>query len=237
MSDKQTEQRTESISSVVTESTETESVTSNYKVLGKMIDENGVGVLGQNDATSGTPIGVRGAVPNATGGYGLYTTDDLFVDGTCHLRDVVARRADISNVGVEAVLSSDFQIPNERETTVVFNTTFFDDTDNFDTTSGAYTLPYAGDYQIDVGIDWSEEKSFADGDLSYLFVSVNDATRVVEKTNYAGGPYPKITVSKVVKGLSEGNVLTVDVYQATGGSRSVHGGSRAASWFCINKIA
>ena len=54
-------------------------VTSSYKVLGQLDDRSGVGVLGQNDAESGTPIGVQGAVPNASGGYGLYTAQDAFV--------------------------------------------------------------------------------------------------------------------------------------------------------------
>ncbi|QCC51744.1 hypothetical protein [Halapricum salinum] len=56
-------------------------VASTYKILGQLTDSSGVGVLGQNDAESGTPIGVQGSVPNASGGYGLYTDDDVGVFG------------------------------------------------------------------------------------------------------------------------------------------------------------
>ncbi len=61
-------------------------VTSSYKVLGQLNSDTGVGVLGQNDAGSGTPKGVEGAVPNATGsGYGLYTDHNAAVAGTLEL--------------------------------------------------------------------------------------------------------------------------------------------------------
>jgi chaperonin cofactor prefoldin len=60
-------------------------VTSTYKVLGQFDADNGVGVLGQNDANSGTPIGVQGAVPNSSAGYGLATPDDAKVGGTAEL--------------------------------------------------------------------------------------------------------------------------------------------------------
>jgi hypothetical protein len=52
-----------------------------YKVLGELSDPSGAGVLGQNNAASGTPIGVEGSVPNADGGYGLYTADDAGIEG------------------------------------------------------------------------------------------------------------------------------------------------------------
>lgn len=65
-------------------------VRSNYKVLGLLDADDGVGVLGQNDATSGTPIGVLGAVPNAAdGGYGLYTPHDTKLAGTTELNTIV----------------------------------------------------------------------------------------------------------------------------------------------------
>jgi hypothetical protein len=52
-----------------------------YKVLGEFAATNGAGVLGANTADSGTPIGVEGSVPNATGGYGLATADDARIEG------------------------------------------------------------------------------------------------------------------------------------------------------------
>jgi len=61
-------------------------VTSTYKILGQFSNGSGVGVLGQNDAGSGTPVGVEGAVPNATdSGYGLKTDHDARVGGVAEL--------------------------------------------------------------------------------------------------------------------------------------------------------
>lgn len=58
-------------------------VTATYKVLEQLDAASGVGVLGQNDAGSGTPIGVIGAVPDATSaGYGFATPHDVRIEGT-----------------------------------------------------------------------------------------------------------------------------------------------------------
>ncbi|QCC51743.1 tail fiber domain-containing protein [Halapricum salinum] len=54
---------------------------SSYKILGEFSDSSGAGVLGKNTASNGTPIGVQGAVPNASGGFGLDTPDDARVGG------------------------------------------------------------------------------------------------------------------------------------------------------------
>ena len=56
-------------------------VASSYKVRGKFTDDQGAGVVGQNDAGSGTPLGVQGAVPNSADGFGLATPDDARVEG------------------------------------------------------------------------------------------------------------------------------------------------------------
>jgi hypothetical protein len=61
---------------------------STYKILGEFADADGAGVLGKNTAASGTPIGVEGAVPNTSGGYGLSTPDDAKVEGTAELATV-----------------------------------------------------------------------------------------------------------------------------------------------------
>jgi hypothetical protein len=64
-------------------------VTSNYKVLGRTTATSGAGVLGQNDAGSGVPVGVKGAVPNEPAGYGLATPDDAKVGGALELTDAL----------------------------------------------------------------------------------------------------------------------------------------------------
>ncbi len=56
---------------------------STFKVKGEFSADDGAGVLGINDAGSGMPIGVEGAVPsNTSSGYGLYTDHNARVGGT-----------------------------------------------------------------------------------------------------------------------------------------------------------
>ncbi|OYR41997.1 hypothetical protein DJ82_03755 [Halorubrum sp. Ib24] len=52
-----------------------------YKIRGQFTNTYGIGVLGRNTAASGLPIGVLGAAPNASDGYGLATPDDTLVEG------------------------------------------------------------------------------------------------------------------------------------------------------------
>ncbi len=63
----------------------TTAASSTYKVLGEFDADSGAGVLGRNTADSGTPIGVEGAVPNSSSGYGLSTPGDARVGGTAEL--------------------------------------------------------------------------------------------------------------------------------------------------------
>lgn len=57
-------------------------VTSVHKILGEFSASDGSAVLGQNNASSGTPIGIEGAVPNNTSdGYGLSTPHDARIEG------------------------------------------------------------------------------------------------------------------------------------------------------------
>lgn len=66
-------------------SASTVNASSTYKVLGEDALSSGAGVLGNNTAESGTPVGVEGAVPNNTSGYGLSTPHDANVGGTAEL--------------------------------------------------------------------------------------------------------------------------------------------------------
>jgi hypothetical protein len=83
MADREEDEPTASSDAMST--AETLAVSSNYKVLGEFDAADGAGVLGKNTANSGTPIGVEGSVPNATGGYGLSTPHDANVGGTLEL--------------------------------------------------------------------------------------------------------------------------------------------------------
>lgn len=69
---------------------------STYKVLGEFSDSAGAGVLGKNNASSGTPIGVEGSVPNASGGYGLSTPHDARIGGIAELDAIDTNDADFT---------------------------------------------------------------------------------------------------------------------------------------------
>jgi len=67
----------------------TTTTSSSAKVVGEFSDTSGAGVQGINTASSGTPIGIEGAVPNATDvGYGLYTQHNAKVDGLAELTGI-----------------------------------------------------------------------------------------------------------------------------------------------------
>jgi hypothetical protein len=76
-------------------------------VLGQFESDDGVGVLGQNDASSGTPIGVQGAVPNNTSdGFGLATPHDARIKGIVDTNgtDFVVEAGTQSTVNAENVV-------------------------------------------------------------------------------------------------------------------------------------
>ncbi len=64
-----------------TDDSQTTAISTAYKIRGEDDLSDGAGVLGKNTASSGTPIGVEGVVPNNNSGYGLATPDDARIDG------------------------------------------------------------------------------------------------------------------------------------------------------------
>jgi hypothetical protein len=89
-------QRAEDESDHATDEVERTATSSTYKILGELADPDGTGILGTNTASSGTPIGVKGTAPNASGGYGLSTPDDLRVGDTAELTSVATRDSDFA---------------------------------------------------------------------------------------------------------------------------------------------
>lgn len=82
MTDDQPSDREREASTTNEETLGATAVSSSYKVLGELNADSGAGVLGKNTADSGTPIGVEGAVPNNSSGYGLSTPNDARVGGS-----------------------------------------------------------------------------------------------------------------------------------------------------------
>lgn len=59
--------------------TVTDLVAEVYEVLELFASDSGAGVVGRNDASSATPVGVCGAAPHSNEGYGLSTPGDAGV--------------------------------------------------------------------------------------------------------------------------------------------------------------
>lgn len=67
----------------------TTAAASTHKVKGEFSSGDGAGVLGINNSSSGTPIGVQGAVPNNSTGFGLQTPDDAKVGGSLETTSLI----------------------------------------------------------------------------------------------------------------------------------------------------
>lgn len=113
---------TDEVSTALSEKLET-AASSTYKVLGEFSDTSGAGVLGKNNASSGTPIGVEGAVPNASGGYGLYTADGGKVEG-----GLIADSTNVSSPTTEGVIRTDQSIHMDYNASNQFKRLYFSDT-------------------------------------------------------------------------------------------------------------
>jgi hypothetical protein len=230
---------------------------SDYKVRGKKAASSGTGVLGHNTATSGTAFGVEGVtdstqdgaagvrgvgtgtsggiygvlgLTDSPSGFGVYSDGDSKTDGN---HEVTGTQS-VGNVGVEAFLSSNQTIPDSSATRVTFDSTAADDTGSFDSTNNEYILPYDGDYQIDVGINWGT--SFASGDNLYINTHSNNQGTIIRNSNNGPG-VPYSISSKVVKGLSKGDSIFVEVIQNSGSDATVIGAGRSYTWLSVNKIA
>lgn len=136
---------------------------STYKVLGEFSDTSGAGVLGKNTATSGTPIGVQGAVPNNSGGYGLQTPDDARIDGVAELSTLggnLTGGTEMTNiVGENLAIDAEGNLNTHTYRTTTFDTSW--------TTWDAITeLP--GETPVEVTVDandvtWGRVSVIADG--------------------------------------------------------------------------
>jgi hypothetical protein len=173
-----------------------------YKVLGELADAAGAGVLGRNTAGSGSPVGVEGAVPNAGGGYGLYTADDAKVDGTAEL-------AAVDTTGSDFKLTAGTTSTNDATNVVLGHA-------SNDVTDSAIGATVGGG-------------GFDDGStVSPNIVSDNYGTVAGGKGNTASGRYATVSggrrnraqVKDATVGGGEQNTVSSDKATVSGGSHN-----------------
>lgn len=118
-------------------------------------------------------------------------------------------------------------IADDTETTVIFNSSEFDTHSGLDTSTGAYTIPVAGIYQINAKILFDPTANWDGGELGYVRINAYDSSGVekAEKTGHVTEWQTSNSVSIYLSSqvtcllsLNKGDVVKVNVTQKTGSS-------------------
>ena len=210
-------------------------VNSSYKVLGELDSSSGTGILGQNNAPNGTPIGVQGAVPHASGGYGLYTADDARVDGTVSAATVTATRVEADTVvtadaGTTVWDAWGQSIPDGTRTKIEFQSVERDQRNQWDATNYAITVTEPGNYLVSAGLYWADWPS--SGTNNWITVRRNDNIGVVQ--DFSDG-FSQLQASRPVLGVDANDTFHLDVEQYEGSALDV-GGSRISTYLSVVQL-
>lgn len=198
-------------------------------------DDTGItgsaGVEGVANATAGDNIGVLG-ITYSSNGYGMYSIGDAYTSGN---HEVTGHQS-VGNVGVSAYLSSYADIGSGTAETVVFDATVDDDFNNFDTTSGVYTIPEDGDYHVDFLIDWLD--SFSSGDvINYnLLIDGTPSGGLAADTVVPHNSDPTRCFSKGLFKLTAGQTIEVEISQNSGSAKTIYGGSNGETYLTTHKF-
>jgi len=216
-------------------SVEQNAVNPSYKVLGEFDDAYGAGILGQNDATDGTPIGVQGAVPNASSGWGLYTDDDARVAGTVSADTVAATRVEADTVvtadaGTTVWDAWGQSIPDGTRTKIEFQNVERDQRNQWDTTNYAITVTEPGNYLVSAGLYWADWPS--SGTNNWITVRRNDSIGVLQ--DFSDG-FSQLQASRPVLGVDANDTFHLDVEQYEGSALDV-GGSRISTYLSVVQL-
>lgn len=200
-------------------------VTSNYKVLGELTDKDGVGVLGQNNASNGTPIAVKGAVPNNADGYGLETPDNAKVGGDLEVEGAVSS----GGTYVEAYVDSNISVTGSfTDKTVTFDNELADVNGEYDPSSGVFTAAQGGLYSVTAQTRW-EANELDDGDRIVMELQTSAGTINNLYTTYVVERDPPIlyryvSVSKPMP-ASQGDTIKVVVSTDSNNGSQLNGDS------------
>lgn len=199
----------------------------NYGVLGttRSSTTDAAGVRGAATAGSGTVHGVYGTTSSSEG-YGVYADSGAKVSGDL---EVTGTRS-VGAIGVDAARKNDQSVPGSltRET-VVFDTAYTNDGSGYDTSTGVFTAPYPGAYQIDTQVVW-ETNDLSSGDRLYLEISGESQIyggpgSAETSENFEGFESADITlgVSRTFFGLQSGDTLEVVAQTDSSGGATING--------------
>lgn len=176
------------------------------------------GIVGRTDATSSA--GIRAS--NAGAGPGLSVTDS---------------HVDIDHSGAEAYLSTNQTIPDDSTTIVAFDAAPVDPWGGFDTATGRFTVPAAGDYHVSTALGWYFTLRGAVQHTPQIRVNGG-----VEAQRYHQEPGSSNEASFVTEHLSKtlfelvaGDIVDIRINQDSGSSEELAAG-RANSYVTIHKV-
>jgi hypothetical protein len=224
-----------------------------YGILGQTTsgDTGAAGVSGEATSSSGTVYGVSGKTmadttdaagvygeaiktagcellgSNTGGGYALGTDGDAEIDGAL----------DVTKVGLSAWRRNNQPIPDDTDTTVVYDVVKEDHFDSYDESTGVYTVPVAGDYHVDFVVDWFGSFSTGDNVRYELLIDRRDTFGINVFTQVPEGiSTPERSFSKTLFGLSKGDTIEVQVNQKSGSSVDIYGNGSATTYLTIHKV-
>lgn len=200
------------------------------KVVGAYDDTVGVGIYGESQAGSGSPIALYGGV-DADDGYGLYADGDAEVVGT-----LSAQQVNVSRVGLSAYRGSNQSISSGSRETVAFDAVYVS-SDHFDvlnTSTGIYTIPSDGVYHVDFQITWADQ--FSEGDTITYELDTGGGRGLVAEKTVATGHAPTHSFSKTIYAINQGTALEVMVEQDTGSTMDVLGAGNKETFITIDKV-
>lgn len=187
-------------------------------VMGLDPTENGAGVYGYSGAPSGPGYGVVGEAVSPSG-LAVYAIGDSKTNGKHVVDGHVEKSANAT-----AYLASSQSIPKNTATRVEFDSTTDDtagdDFGAFDTTNNKYVVPVAGDYRVDVTIEWLDQLPAGVEHNINLKVGTSTEASWIRQTPPNGGQvYCQDHGSTVLMGLATNDEITVDLYQTSGTSQ------------------
>lgn len=183
---------------------------------------NAFGVLGNTEAPSGTTVGVDGNNFNSDSGIGVRGRDFTGNGyGVVSLGDSrVEGRLERTKVGVSVGLSSAQNISDATITQVQFDSVEFDD-GGWDSNNNEYVAPVDGTYRVHTHISYDgtlPEGTFLQILLRQASLEVADHQESLPDTGGRVGYAQGFT--RTVR-ASQGESISVDVYQASGNTQTL----------------